>query len=104
MRLGKPYSPHIFYVCCISVADPESEPGLKSSAASDVFVCEQAVDSTAAESAATSLLPDESGRLLRIQHGREAVGVDPSVVYNDWGKGMKLLFVACFSVPWLEFF
>ena len=75
------------------VADPESGPGLESSAASDVFACEHAVDSPAAESEATSLLPDEAGRLSRTQHGRDAVGVEPSVVYNDWEKGMKLLLV-----------
>ena len=70
------------------VADPESGPGLESSAASDVFVCDQAVDSPAVESEVTSLLPDDPGRLSRTQHGRDAVGVEPSVVYNDWERGM----------------
>ena len=77
----------VFAVFPVAVI-PVAGRGLESSAAIDVFVCEQSVDSPAAESEATSLLPDEPGRLSRTQHGRDAVGVEPSVVYNDWERGM----------------
>ena len=58
------------------------------SSGSDVFVCEEARDTPAAEGYAASVLADEGVHTSRTQHGRDAVGLEPSVVYNDWEKGI----------------
>ena len=57
-----------------------------------MFVCEDAVDTPAVESGVSSVLPAEAPRHFRTQHGRNAVGVEASVVYNDWDNGM-LVFI-----------
>ena len=51
----------ILFTCRILVADPGSGPGFESSGVSDVFVFEQALDSPAVESEATSVLPEDGG-------------------------------------------
>ena len=82
------------YVAFIVVVDTETGPRVHSSEDSDVFVCEDAVDTPAVESGVSSVLPAEASRHSRTQHGRMAVGVEASVVYNDWDNG-TLVFI-CF--------
>ena len=72
---------------CITVTGAEPGPGVGSSEDSDVFVCEAAIDTPAPVSNAVSELPGESSKRGRTQHARAAVGVEASVVYNDWEKG-----------------
>ena len=48
-----------------------------------MVVCEDAVDTPAPESGVSSVLPAETSLHSRTQHGRIAVGVEASVVYND---------------------
>ena len=55
---------------------------------SDVFVCEEARGTPSAESDLASVLAHEGAQTSRTQHGRDAVGLQPSVVYNDWEKGI----------------
>ena len=80
---------------------------------SDVFVCEEVRDTPAVESEAASVLADEGAHTSRTQHGRDAVGLEPSVVYNDWEKSIFecfcyfgndrifLLFVLVFLSNWV---
>ena len=86
------FIPWLFYSCWSSAED------------SDVFVCEVAGDTPAPVSDAVSELPGESSKRGRTQHGRVAVGVEASVVYNDWENGtlnfhfhsaLYALFVLC---------
>ena len=63
-------------------------PRVVTSSGSDVFVCEEARDTPAVGSDPVSVLADEGVQTSRTQHGRDAVGLEPSVVYNDWGKGI----------------
>ena len=74
------------YIVCIVVAGAVPVPGVESSGDSDVFVCEVAVDTPAPVSDAVSELPGVSSKRDRTQHGRVPVGVEASVVYNDWEK------------------
>ena len=60
-----------------------------------MFVCEDAVDTPAPESGVSSVLPAETSRHSRTQHGRIAVGVEASVVYNDWDND-TLVFIALY--------
>ena len=62
-------------------------PGVGSSTDGDVFVCEGAVETPAQESDIASLLPDELSRHTRTQHGRVAVGLEHSVIHNEWERG-----------------
>ena len=62
-------------------------PGIESSEDNDVFVCERAGDTPAPVSDAVSELPGVSSKRGRTQHGRVAVGVEASVVYNEWENG-----------------
>ena len=62
---------------------------------SDVFVCEEARDTPACESDAVSALAVEAAHSSRTQHARDAVRLEPSVVYNDWDKGI-VAFVVVF--------
>ena len=72
-------------------------PGTESSEDSDVFVCEVAGDTPAPVSDAVSELPGVSSKRGRTQHGRVAVGVEASVVYNDWENDMlNFLFIPLF--------
>ena len=75
------------------VAELEPRPGVGSSTDGDVFVCEAAVETPAQESDIASLLPDESSRHTRTQHGQAAVGLEPSVIHNEWERGMV-------PIPW----
>ena len=61
-----------------------------------MFICKDAVDTPAPESGDASVLLAETSRTQhsRTQHGRVAVGVEASVVYNDWDNDM-LVFI-CF--------
>ena len=83
---------YIPYVAFIVVVDTETGPRVHSSEDSDVFVCEDAVDTPAVESGVSSVLPAGPPRHSRTQHGRIAVGVEASVVYNDWDYG-TLVFI-----------
>ena len=65
--------------------------GFESSGVGDVFVCEQAQESPAVEKEVTSILPQDGGHSSRNQHGRAAVGMEPSVVYNAWENGTIFL-------------
>ena len=70
-------------------------PRAVASSGSDVFICEKAIDTPAVESDPASVLAEEGVQTSRTQHGRDAIGLEPSVVYNDWEKGiveMRLLF------------
>ena len=58
------------------------------SSGSDVFVCEEARGTPAAGSDPASVLADEGVQTSLTQRGRDAVGLEPSVVYNDWEKGI----------------
>ena len=68
-----------------------TEAGFESSGVGDVFVCKQAQDSPVVESEVTSMLPEDGGQSSRTQHGRAAVGVEPSVIYNAWENGTVFL-------------
>ena len=79
-------------------------PGIESSEDSDVFVCEVAGDTPAPVSDAVSEQPGVSSKRGRTQHGQVTVGVEASVVYNDWENGtlnfhfhssLYALFVLC---------
>ena len=92
------------YIVGIVVAGAGPGPGVESSGDSDVFVCEVAVDTPAPVSDAVSELPGVSSKRGRTQHGRVAVGVEASVVYNEWENGtlnfhvhsaLYVLFVLC---------
>ena len=63
-------------------------PRVVTSSGSDVFVCEEARDTPAVGSDPASVLADEGVQTSRTQHGRDAIGLEPSVVYNDWEKGI----------------
>ena len=80
------------YVAFIVVVDTETGPRVHSSEDSDVFVCEDAVHTPAVESGVSSALPAEAPRHYRTQHERTAVGVEASVVYNDWDYGTLVFF------------
>ena len=88
-----------FYVVVL-VAELGHGPGFGSSAEGDVFVCEAALETPARESDIVSLLPDESSRHTRTQHGRTAVGLEPSVIHNEWENGMfpYLFFLLLFDL------
>ena len=92
---------HVLFLCayftfCFVVPDPTPITGMQASvvprnivsSGSDVFICEEAGDTPAAESHAASVLADEGAHTSRTQHGRDAVGLEPSVVYNDLEKGI----------------
>ena len=81
----------ILCICYHLVADPVTGAGFESSGVGDVFVCEQAQDSPAVESEVISMLPEDGGQCSRTQHGRAAVGVEPSVIYNAWENGTVFL-------------
>ena len=83
------YSVYCTSMLCFVVTGLDSGPGVESSGGSDVFVCEAALDTPAKESDVVSTLPAEPSRHNRTQHGRAAVGVEASVVYNDWDKGIE---------------
>ena len=72
----------------VSVAELGHGPGVGSSTEGDVFVCEAVLETPAQESDIVSLLPDESSRHTRTQYGRTAVGLEPSVIHNEWENGM----------------
>ena len=55
---GTPFD--VLICCALVVADLEHGPGVETSAGSDVFVCEAAVDTPAQESDAVSVLPGEA--------------------------------------------
>ena len=74
---------HIFSSGCVIVADPGSQAVLPSSGESDVFVCEQSLDTLALESETVSVLPDLQMRFSRTQHGCPAVGLEPSHIHNE---------------------
>ena len=77
------------FICCFFVVvEPGTAPRVHSSEDSDVFICEDAVGTPAPESDAVSVFPAETSGRTRTQHGRAAVGVEASVVYNDWDTGM----------------
>ena len=82
--------------------EPGTAPRVHSSEDSDVFICEDAVGTPAPESDAVSVFPAETSGHTRTQHGRAAVGVEASVVYNDWDTGMLncICFVHLSSLPW----
>ena len=75
---------------CFVVTGLDSGPGVESSGSSDVFLCEDVVDTPAQESDVESALPVDFPRHARAQHGRAAVGVEASVVYNHWDKSIVL--------------
>ena len=79
---------------CLLVVELEPEPGVGSSTYGDVFVCEAAVETPAQESDIASLLTGESSRHYRTQHGRAAVGLEPSVIHNESERCMVP--VVCF--------
>ena len=91
------------YVAFIVVVDTETGSRVHSSEDSDVFVCEDAVDTPAVESSVSSVLPAEAPRHSRTQHGRNAVGVEASVVYNDWDNGTLVFIRFVLSVITLGF-
>ena len=70
---------------------------LASSGESDVFLCEQSRDTPALESETVSVLPDAEVRHKRTQHGRAAVGLEPSIIHNEWEKGIVSCFRALFE-------
>ena len=76
-----------FYVAGL-VAEVGPWSGVGSSTDGAVFVCEAAMETPAQESDIASFLPDDSSRHTRTQHGRAAVGVEPSVIHNEWERGM----------------
>ena len=88
-----------FYVVVL-VAELGHGPGIGSSTEGDVFVCEAALETPAQESDIASMLPDESSRHTRTQHGRTAVGLEPSVIHNEWESGMfpYLFFLLLFDL------
>ena len=86
-----------FYVAVL-VAKAGPEPGVGSSTDGDVFVWEAAVETPAQGSDIDSLLPDDPSRHTRTQHGRAAVGLEPSVIHNEWERGMFPCSCAC-SLP-----
>ena len=63
-------------------------PRAIASSSSDVFICEEALDTPAVGSDPASVLAEEGVQTSRKQHGRDAIGLEPSVVYNDWEKGI----------------
>ena len=79
---------------CFIVPDPTPITGMQASvvpraiasSGSDVFVCEEARDTPAVGSDPAPVLADEGVQTSRTQHGRDAIGLEPSVVYNDWEK------------------
>ena len=76
---------------------------------SDVFICEEAHDTPACDKDAVSVLAVEAAHSSRTQHSRDAVGLEPSVVYNDWDKGMVafvvvFLMIALLGVCYFFFF
>ena len=87
---------YAYFTICFVVPDPTPIAGMRASigphdvdsSGSDVFVCEEALDTPAVESEVVSILAGEGAQTSRTQHGRDAVGLEPSVVYNDWEKGM----------------
>ena len=83
------------FVAFIVVAELEAWPGVRSSADSDVFVCEEAVGTHGPESDAASRLPAGSSRRSRTQHGRSALGLEASVVYSDYENGMFAFLLFC---------
>ena len=74
-------------LCFVLVTGSGPGPGVGSSTDGDVFVCESAVETPAQESDIASLLPDELSRHTRTQHGRAAVGLEPSVIHNECERG-----------------
>ena len=102
----------VLHIVCVAVAGAEPGPGVESSGNSDVFVCEVAVDTPALVSDAISELPGVSSKRGRTQHGRVAVGVEASVVYNDWENctlnfhvhsALYVIFVLCYFCSWFSF-
>ena len=86
-----------FYVVVL-VAELGHGPGIGSYTEGDVFVCEAALETPAQESDIASVLPDESSRHTRTQHGRTAVGLEPSVIHNEWESGMFPYLFSCFCL------
>ena len=82
---------------CFVVTGLDAGPGIESSGGSDVFVCEAALDTPAQETDVASTLTADLSCHTRTQHGRTALGVEASVVYNDWDKGIVLHVL--FSLP-----
>ena len=60
---------------------PSAVPRVAATSESDVLVCEEARDTPAYESDAVAVLAVEGAHTSRTQHGRDAVGLKPSVVY-----------------------
>ena len=82
-----------FIFAFVVVADPHRGLGDCSDPESDVFAVEAAVGTPAPESDAMSVLPEGLSRLTRTQHNRPAVGLEPSVVHNEWEKGTVFKFL-----------
>ena len=96
MRFDSPFMISLFVV-----PDMEPSAGMQASVVpqndvsgdSDVFICEEARDTLACESDAVSVLAVEAAHSSRTQHSRDAVGLEPSVVYNDWDKDIVAIVV-----------
>ena len=97
------YSIYDFLLCVVPGLEPST--GVQASVVprgavsgdSDVFISEEAHDTPAWESDAVSVLVVEAAHSSRTQHGRDAVGLEPSVVYNDWDRGI-VAFVTVFII------
>ena len=98
LRVGLLLLRYLYVV--VLVAELGHGPGIGSSTDGDVFVCEAALETPAQESDIASLLPDEASWHTRTQHGRAAVGLDPSVIHNEWENGMfpYLFFLLLFDL------
>ena len=81
-----------FIFAFVVVADPYPGLGDCSDPESDGFAVEAAVGTPAPESDAMSVLPEGLSRQTRTQHNRPAVGLELSVVHNEWEKGTILSF------------
>ena len=99
LRFNTPSSMY-FIFCCSVVADLEPGPGIHSSVESDVFICEQVVNTSVQDSDASFALYVDSARSFRTQHGRATVGLEPSVPHNAWGRSIvsHFQYFACFFV------
>ena len=83
-----------YFSFCFIGPDPTPITGMQASvvpraiasSGSDVFICEGARDVVGSDPA--SVLADEGVQTSRTQHGRDAIGLEPSVVYNDLEKGI----------------
>ena len=82
---------HVLSNCCVVVVDPGSRAVLASSEESDVFVCEQSRETPALVSETASVLPDAEMRHERTQHSGVAVGLEPSIIRNEWEKGIVVV-------------